>query len=168
MLYEKKCIWAVGVIRTYFYGWQVWTNSLIFFFSLSIAYLASQTLKTASIDYGCFPINKNLRFEISEIPRSQWNGTFRLHKRVPSHRAFGYCSCKQNTKERYWGQQFCQMERDISVRRTDMTRLVKEDHLQSWFRIFRSDQTEIVLSIKFTNQNFRNFGLIGKCPIPVV
>ncbi|KAL9967896.1 hypothetical protein ACROYT_G026203 [Oculina patagonica] len=22
MLYEKKCIWAVGVIRTYFYGWQ--------------------------------------------------------------------------------------------------------------------------------------------------
>ena len=139
-----------------------------FFFSLSIAYLASQTLKTASIDYGCFPINKNLRFEISEIPRSQWNGTFRLHKRVPSHRAFGYCSCKQNTKERYWGQQFCQMERDISVRRTDMTRLVKEDHLQSWFRIFRSDQTEIVLSIKCTNQNFRNFGLIGKCPIPVV
>ena len=139
-----------------------------FFFSLSIAYLASQTLWTASIDYGCFPINKNLRFEISEIPRSQWNGTFRLHKLVPSHRAFGYCSCKQNTKERYWGQQFCQMERDISVRRTDMTRLVKEDHLQSWFRIFRSDQTEIVLSIKCTNQNFRNFGLIGKCPIPVV
>lgn len=22
MLYEKKCIWAVGIIRTYFYGWQ--------------------------------------------------------------------------------------------------------------------------------------------------
>ena len=26
-------------------------------------------------------------------------------------RAFGYCSCKQDTKERYWGKQFCQMER---------------------------------------------------------
>ena len=25
----------------------------------------------------------------------------------PSHRAFGYYSCKQDTKERYWGQQFC-------------------------------------------------------------
>ena len=23
MLYEKRCIWAVGVIRPYFYGWQV-------------------------------------------------------------------------------------------------------------------------------------------------
>ena len=32
---------------------------------------------------------------------------------------FGYCSCKQDTKERYWGQQFCQMQRDISVRLTD-------------------------------------------------
>ena len=31
------------------------------------------------------------------------------------------CSCKQDTKERYWGQQFWQMERDISVRPTEMT-----------------------------------------------
>ena len=61
--------------------------------------------------------------------------------------AFGYCSCKQGTKERYWGQQFCQMERDISVRPTEMTRPVKVDHLQSWSRIFRSDQTEMVCSI---------------------
>ena len=43
----------------------------------------------------------------------------------------------QNTKEQYWGQQFCQMERDISVRPTDITGPVKEDHLQSWSRIFR-------------------------------
>ena len=27
----------------------------------------------------------------------------------------------QNTKERYWGQQFCQMERGISVRPTEIT-----------------------------------------------
>ena len=46
--------------------------------------------------------------------------------------------CKQDTKERYWGQQFCQMERDISVGLTD---------LLSWSIIFRSDQTEMVRSI---------------------
>ena len=37
------------------------------------------------------------------------NGTFRLHKPVPSHRAFGYCSSTQDTKERYLGEQLCQM-----------------------------------------------------------
>ena len=41
------------------------------------------------------------------------------------------CSCKQDTKERYWGQQFWQMETDISVRPTEMTRLVTGDRLQS-------------------------------------
>ena len=46
-----------------------------------------------------------------------------------------------DTKEEYWGQKFCQMERDISVPPTEMTRPVKVDHLQSWSRIFRSDQT---------------------------
>ena len=78
-----------------------------------------------------------------------------------------YCSCKQDTKERQWRQQFCQMERDILVHQTEITRPVKEDHLQSWSRIFRSDQTEMVHSINFlmyqcTNQNFWNFGLNGK------
>ena len=57
------------------------------------------------------------------------------------------CSCKRDKKERYWGQQFWQMERHISVRPTEMTRPVTVDHLQSWFRIFRSDQTEMVRSI---------------------
>ena len=47
------------------------------------------------------------------MSRAQWNGTFRLHTPDSSDRAFGYCSCKQDTKERYWGQQFCQMERSI-------------------------------------------------------
>ena len=46
-----------------------------------------------------------------------------------------------DTKEEYWGQKFCQMERDISVPPTEMTRPVKVDHLQSWSRIFRWDQT---------------------------
>ena len=50
------------------------------------------------------------------------------------------------------------MERDISVRSTEMTRPVKVDHLQSWSRIFRSSQTEMVRSICCTNQEFGNFG----------
>ena len=92
-------------------------------------------------------IPKKFRFEIWEISRAQWNDTFRLNGPNPSHRAFGYCSYKQDTKERYWGQQFCQMERDISVRPTEMTRPVKVDHLQSWSHILRSEQTEMILSI---------------------
>ena len=56
------------------------------------------------------------------------------------------------------------MERKISVPPTEMTRLVKVDHLQSWSRIFRSDQTEMVRSISCTKRNFRNFGLNGKRP----
>ena len=74
------------------------------------------------------------------------------------------CSCKQDRKERYWGQQFWQMKRDISVRPTEMTRPVTVDHLQSWSRISRSDQTEMVRSIWWTNWNFRTFGLNGKRP----
>ena len=50
--------------------------------------------------------------------------------------------CKRDEEERYWGQQFCQTETDISVRPIEMTRPVKVDHLQSWFRTFRSDQNE--------------------------
>ena len=57
---------------------------------------------------------------------------------------FGYCSCKQDKKERHWGQQFSQMERDILVWLTEKTRVVKVDHLQSWSRIFWSDQTKMV------------------------
>ena len=98
------------------------SRSLSPFFALSFAGLPPRALS----------IQQKFRFEISEIPRAQWNGTFRLHRPDPSHRALGYCSCKQDTKEWYWGQQFCQMERDISVRPTEMTRPVKVDHLQSW------------------------------------
>ena len=39
---------------------------------------------------------KKTWFEISEIPRAHWNGTFRLHRPDISHRVFGYCSCKQD------------------------------------------------------------------------
>ena len=59
---------------------------------------------------------------------------------------------------------FGQMERDISVRPTEITGPVKVDHLQSWSRIFRSDQTEMVRSIWFTNRNFLEFCVEWKVP----
>ena len=42
---------------------------------------------------------------------------------------------------------FVKWKRDISVLPTEMTRPVKEDHLQSWSRMFRSDQIKTVRSI---------------------
>ena len=45
---------------------------------------------------------------------------------------------------------------------TKMTRPVKEDRLQSWSRMFRSDQIKTVRSIWCTNRKFLNFGLNGK------
>ena len=49
-------------------------------------------------------IQQKFRFQISENPLAQWNGTFRLHRPDPSHHMllFGYCSCKQDAKEQYW------------------------------------------------------------------
>ena len=111
----------------------------------------------------CIP--QKLRFEILEISRAQWSGTFRLHRPDPSHRAFGYYSCMQDTKGRYWEQQFGQMERHISIRPTEMTRLLKEVHLQSWFRIFQLDQIKMVLSIKKYQLKFMEFWVEWKAPL---
>ena len=61
---------------------------------------------------GALSIQQKFPFKISEIPPAEWNGTFWLHRPNPSHQAFGYCSCKRDTKEGLWGQQFCQMEQD--------------------------------------------------------
>ena len=52
--------------------------------------------------HGALSIQQKFRFEISEISGAQWSCTFRLDRPDPSHRAFGYCSCKQDTKERHW------------------------------------------------------------------
>ena len=98
---------------------------------------------------GALSIQQKFWFEISKIPRALWNGSFRFHRPVPSHRVFAYCSlCKQDTKERYWGQQFCQME-GLSVGPTEMSGLVKVNHLQRLSQIFRSDRTEMARSIWF-------------------
>ena len=63
-------------------------------------------------------IQQKFRFEIWEISRAERNGTLRLLRPDPSHRVICY-SCKHDPKEWYRGQQFCEMERDISVRLTD-------------------------------------------------
>ena len=57
-------------------------------------------------------------FGNSNCPMEQYIRIPVAQTRDPSHRTFGYCSCKQVTEKWYWGQQFCQMERDISVRPT--------------------------------------------------
>ena len=110
---------------------------------------------------GAFHSKKILISNVGNL-RAQWIGTFWLHRPDPSYRAFRYCSCNQDTREQYWEQQFCQMERDISVLPTEITRPVKEDHLKSWSRMFRSDQIKTVRSIWWTNRKFRNFRLNGK------
>ena len=105
-------------------------------------------------------IQQKFRFEILEIPRAQWNGTFRLYRPDPSHRMFGYCSCKQDTK----GQQFCQMKRDISFF-SDQNDQASQSGLPS----------KVVLNIPvrpnrngplhfISYRNFRNFELNGKRP----
>ena len=107
-----------------------------------------------------FPVWRNF----GNSTYTQWNGTFRLHRPEPSNHAFGYCSCKQDTKTAVLRTTIWQMERVISSRPTEITRPVKVEHLQSWSRVFRSDQTEMVCSNWCTNRQFRNFELKGKRP----
>ena len=59
--------------------------------------------------------------------------------------------------EWYWKQQFCPMERGISVWPTKITRPVKVAHFQRWSSIFRSDQTKMACSILIFNQTFPEF-----------
>ena len=97
-------------------------------------------------NYGRFPFNKNSSVKLRKFHVPEWNGTLRLHRPDPSHRAFGYCSCKQDTKERYWEQQFC---------------LFGSTDRNVWATGPGSEQTEMVRSICYTNRNFRNLGLNG-------
>ena len=116
---------------------------------------------------GRFPFDKNSGFIFWKfhVP----NGTvhaFWLHKLDASHHfSNGYCTCMQVTKQWYLGQQFCDIERDISVRLTEMTRPVKEDHPQSWSPIFQSDQTQMVRSILIYQLKFLEFWVEWKAPM---
>ena len=53
------------------------------------------------------------------------------------------------------------MERDVSVRPTEVTWPVKVDHLEGWSQIFRSDRIEIVCSIWFQTEIS---GILGWAP----
>ena len=72
-------------------------------------------------------IQQKFRFEISEMSRAQWNDTFSFHRPDPSHRAFGYCSCKQETGYK---------RAILGTDRSKWTTFKKV--------IFQSDQTEVV------------------------
>ena len=147
---------------TYFTGIYVfqWYRSESYHIRHACAW-SEKTLQSILGRLGALSIWQTLRFEISENLRDQCNGTFRSHIPDPSHRAFGYCSCKQDTKERYWGQQFCEIERDISVRPTEVTWPVKVDHLEGWSQIFRSDRIEMFCFIWFLTEIS---GILGWAP----
>ena len=118
--------------------------------TISDSFSCSHNNYPVHCEYRALSSQQQCQYEISEIPRAKWNGTFRLHRPDPSHRAFGYCSYKQDAKERCWGQQFCQMERDISaVWPTETSEPVKVSHLQRRSQMFWLDRTEIVRSIWF-------------------
>ena len=50
--------------------------------------------------HGALSIQQKFLFEISETSRVQWNGTFRLDRPDPSHRAFCYCGLAADSKRR--------------------------------------------------------------------
>ena len=80
----------------------------------------------------------------------QWNGTLRFHRPDPSHRGFGYCSCKHaGYKRALLGTTILSIGKRHFGPTDRNKQTVKVDHLQSWSQIFRSDQTEVVSSIWF-------------------
>ena len=108
---------------------------------------------------GAFHSTKYSGLKISKVRCAHWNGAFRMQRPDPSHRTFGYCSCKQEAKERYWTHQFRQMERDISVRLTEISEPSKAiPNIPVGTN--RNGPFHLI-----SNRNFRNFGLNGKRPI---
>ena len=85
----------------------------LYYFSLQILYSNKVEVWSAGniseCDFwGAFHSRKSpVYFDImsGNSRHAQWNGTFRLQRPDPSHRAFDYCSCKQDAEERYWGEQ---------------------------------------------------------------
>ena len=88
-----------------------------------------------------YPIWRSMLCDVITEPKITWRYMRLLFNEVS----------KLDTKERYWGQQFC---------RFGQTRPVKVDHLQSWSPIFRSDQLN-THSVPFDQWNVRNVGLKG-------
>ena len=76
------------------------------------------------IKHGRFPFNKNsgLKFRKFHMPNGTVQSGCTDSTQATARLVIILLSdpSKQVTKERYWGQQFCQMERDISVRPSEM------------------------------------------------
>ena len=99
-------------------------------------------------------IQQKSRFEISEISRARWNGTVHSGYRDPTEATARMVIVLVSR-----GQQFCQMERDLSVRPAEKAKPVNEDRLQSSSRIFR-----IFRKGPFHMMYQPNSGLNGKRP----
>ena len=114
--------------------------------------------------HGTLSIQQKFRFEISEISGAQWSCTFRysgaVHYTDPTQATarlvidFVSRIQKSGTGDNNF------VKWKGTCRPTDQN----DQTGQSWSRIFRSDQTEMVHSIWCTNRNFRNLGLNGKRP----
>ena len=167
-------------------AWQCtsyYPNVIFFFCKLTILLLAVpmsdfcfQSMQRWSIligffkeNSGRFPFNKNsgLKFRKFHVPNGTVQScTFQLHRPNPSHCMFAHCSCKQDTKERFWGQQFCEMEKGhfSPTDQNDQTSQRGPSSKPLPNIPVRPMQTEMVHSIWCTNQNVQNFGLNGKHP----
>ena len=87
-------------------------------------------------------------FGNSKCPMEQYIRIPVAQTRDPSHRTFGYCSCKQDTEKRCWGSTILSNGKgDFGPTDPKWPDTVKKDYLESWSRIFRSDQAEMVCSI---------------------
>ena len=113
--------------------------------------------------YGYFlePVHIQQKFQFEIL----WIGTVHSGCTDPIQATACYCSCMQVTKEQYWGQQFCQVGGTFQFDRPKWQDQSKWTTFKAQSWIFQSDQTEMVRSIWWTNQNkFWNFGLNGKRP----
>ena len=87
-------------------------------------------------------IQQKFRLKLQKFHVPNIHSCCTVPTQATAHLFIVHINCQQDTEEQYWGQQFCQMERDILVWPAKITRLVKVDHLQTWSQIFWSEWTE--------------------------
>ena len=97
---------------------------------------------------------QKVRLEISEIPCTQWNDTFLLHRPDPSHRAL-YAGQRRGV---LGTAMLSNGEEHFGL--TDRNDRTGQSGPRPWSQISRSHRTKMPCS----NWNFRNFGLNGKRP----